>query len=152
MIDRAELPKIYQRLLYFAVRLSHNHDRAQDLVQTAILKALEHEHQFQSGTNLFSWVSKILFNEFCAQRRRDTMKSSHAWRIGVDDMTPPNQVAEGLDLLDAVGSLRNPEYRDLIQLAATGMTYEEMAEKVGIPVETVRSRLCRARALVASAC
>ena len=52
------------KLKNFALRLTRNNSDAQDLVQATVLRALEKEGQFQEGTRLFSWLSKIMFNLF----------------------------------------------------------------------------------------
>ena len=61
-----EMPKLHR----FANRLCRNRDEAEDLLQATLLRALEKKDQFDDGTNLFGWTSKIMYNQFVSTYRR----------------------------------------------------------------------------------
>ena len=67
MFNNAALIQETERLNKFAWRLTNNVHDAEDLVQSALLRAIEKKHMFKEGTNLYSWVSKIMFNMFVSK-------------------------------------------------------------------------------------
>ena len=137
------------RLQKFAMRLTNNSANAQDLLQNTLLRAFEKKHLFEEGSNVFSWTSKIMYNLFVSDYRRkvkfesqydpepaiNSMKSN----IDFDDKIMLQEVGEAMNSL-------SEEHREiLLMICVQGMKYEETAEKLNIPVGTVRSRLSRAR-------
>ncbi|MGB0720361.1 MAG: sigma factor, partial [Bdellovibrionales bacterium] len=72
MFTNTALIEETDRLRKFAFRLTNNFADAEDLVQSAVLRAIEKKDLFQEGTNLYSWVSKIMFNLFVSKYRRKT--------------------------------------------------------------------------------
>ena len=67
---RADLLAAIPSLRAFAVSLSQNADRADDLVQETLVKAWDKQSSFQPGTNLKAWLFTILRNEFYSQMRK----------------------------------------------------------------------------------
>ena len=67
---KAELLGAIPSLRAFAVSLSQNADRADDLVQETLVKAWDKHESFQPGTNLKAWLFTILRNEFYSQMRK----------------------------------------------------------------------------------
>ena len=146
-------PELFGR----ALRMSRSSALAEDLVQDTVERALRFETQYRPGTNLKAWVHQILFSVFitkCRRNRRerralDVLYSDpNAWTAApaVSEMTalsPPT-----LRALDAI----QPVYREaLILVDLQEMTYKDAAEKLGVPVGTVMSRLHRGRRLLAKA-
>src|SRR3954466_9456314 len=66
---RGEIVAMVPRLRAFAVSLTANTDRADDLVQETMVRALTHIGQFQPGTNLRAWLFTILRNQFNSEYR-----------------------------------------------------------------------------------
>jgi len=130
--------------------LSGNAHDAEDLVQETLLGAFK--TRFRGESSLRTWLVKILMRRagmLRRSRRRDTPISLDA--ANVDEPSTANGAAGGmgadarLDLTHMLNQL-SPEHRQVILLREIeGLTYEEMAETMGVPRGTVESRLHRAR-------
>ena len=168
MADRARFADQamqYMGSLYSAaLRMTRNPSDAEDLVQETYLKAYRAFATFQEGTNLKSWLYKILTNTFInsyrAKRRRpaetelDDVEDLYLYRrLGGNQATALGRSAEDLvldrftesDVKTAVESL--PEAFRLAVLLADveGFSYKEIAEILEVPIGTVMSRLHRGR-------
>jgi RNA polymerase sigma-70 factor (ECF subfamily) len=129
---------------------------ADDLTQTACLRALEHRDGFELGTNFKTWIFTILKNEFLSRHRRERRRAE--LRL---DLTAPIG-ADGDDGLEAalIEAQWNAEVRDAIVALpesfrmpvylkdVAGFAYREIAEITDVPLGTVMSRLARGRALL----
>ncbi|MFH1158457.1 MAG: sigma-70 family RNA polymerase sigma factor [Pseudomonadota bacterium] len=137
------------KLRKFAQRLTKNTHNAEDLLQSTIVRALEKKEQFQNGTNLFSWTSKMMFNLFVSnhrQKKRFETQYDPEPYIG-RMLVGPSQEAH-VDLVTVRECMKrlSPEHREVLLLVSVhGMSYEEIATKLKLPGGTVRSRLSRAR-------
>ena len=148
-IERSELMKSVEPLRRFARKLCRNESDAEDLLQSTILQAIEKEHLYQSGTNLFSWMSKIMYNKFVSQYRR---RAKFETQFDAEDLinrqarAPDQEDQAELDMVEEAMNKLSGEHRDiLVMICIQDMQYHEAAEKLGVPVGTVRSRLSRAR-------
>jgi RNA polymerase sigma-70 factor, ECF subfamily len=138
------------RLRRYARILTKDLSRADDLVQSCLVRALAKEHLWEPGTDLRAWLFTILHNQHVNDVRRLVREGNV---VSIEDVTWNLSVAPtieaSLDLNDveqAIASLPR-EQREVILLAGPeGMRYEEMAQALGVPIGTVRSRLSRARA------
>src|SRR5690242_10421436 len=132
----------------FAISLSGQVDRADDLVQDTLLRALSNLHRFERGTNLNAWLFTILRNLFHSEyrkRRREVEDpdGSYAGRLKVQ----PEQGAR-LDFEDfrtALAKLPPDQKEALLLVGASGFSYEEAAQICGCAVGTIKSRVNRAR-------
>jgi RNA polymerase sigma-70 factor (ECF subfamily) len=127
---------------------------ADDLVQDTILLALRGWHQFMPGTNLKSWLLKILHNRFRSLKRRKYLTAE----VVSDDLamlssTPASQESR-LELAafkQAFKALK-PEHREVLVLVAVhGLPYDKVAEICDCEVGTVKSRVSRARSVLKKA-
>ncbi|MEQ9121761.1 MAG: sigma-70 family RNA polymerase sigma factor [Alphaproteobacteria bacterium] len=132
----------------FARRLAADHGRADDLVQTALMKAIANRRSFAMGTNLRAWLFTILKNAFLADLRRAR------WEIGVEDVTQHAQFARGpsqessvrLNELDAALAVLPFDQREAVMMVGgEGFSYEEAAAKSGCAIGTMKSRVSRGR-------
>jgi len=136
----------------FAISLSGQVDRADDLVQDTLLRALSNLHRFEPGTNLNAWLFTILRNLFHSEyrkRRREVEDpdGSYAGRLKVQ----PEQGAR-LDFEDfriALAQLPADQREALLLVGASGFSYEEAANICGCAVGTIKSRVNRARSRLA---
>lgn len=138
----------YQRVLYtVALRMLGNRDDAKDATQTAFVRAYERLSSFDEQYRFFSWIYRILVNE-CLNVIRG--------RRPEDELTPVLATSGG-PFESAVSRERQaqvqaallqltPEYRAVVVLRHfTGLSYDEMADALGVPAKTVKSRLYSAR-------
>lgn len=139
----------------FARRLTGNKADADDLLQITVLKALEKRDYFKSGTNLFSWASKIMFNEFASRyRRRTRFESQYDPEPYIERQRTPARQQDSVavrEVSEAMHSLSDEHREVLVLVCVKGLKYKAVADMLSIPVGTVRSRLSRARSCLQSA-
>ena len=149
---RRLLPGLLPELRAFARFLARDAAQADDLVQEAILRALRAEAQWDPATSLRAWLFHILRNAFLEQLRRRGTE-----RRALERLPPPampaasEQEARGqvADLQRAMAALPAPQREALILVGAHGLSHEEAAAVVGVPVGTVKARVARARMALA---
>lgn len=143
-----------------ALRLTANAADAEDLVQETMLRAYRSWDRYTPGTNAKGWLLTILRHLFINEYRR---KSRHPETVDVDTIEPfalfqevqeedPQGAFFGKivddEVLRAVDQL--PEaFREAVTLSdVEGLSYEEVAKVLDVPVGTVKSRLYRGRRLL----
>ncbi|MDX2258408.1 MAG: sigma-70 family RNA polymerase sigma factor [Hyphomicrobiaceae bacterium] len=136
----------------FAVSLTGNADRADDLVQETLVKAWHKLDTFQTGTNLKAWLFTILrnayFSEFRKQKREvPDVDGEHSARLSVRAAQLGHLDMQ--DLARALEQLSEDQREALLLVAAEGFSYEEAAEIAGCAVGTIKSRVNRARVRLA---
>jgi RNA polymerase sigma-70 factor, ECF subfamily len=137
----------------FAISLCGNVDRADDLVQETLLRALANIDSFEPGSNMPAWLFTILRNLFRSEyrkRRREVEDAdgSYAGRLKVQ----PEQGSR-LDFEDfrsALAKLPHDQREALLLVGASGFSYEEAANICGCAVGTIKSRVNRARSRLAA--
>lgn len=136
------------RLRAFAISLSGDAQRADDLVQETLLKAWQSIASFDEGTNLKAWLFAILRNTFYSDyRKRKGEQHVAADLVDGQLATPPRQQGH-LDLQDLLNALATlpPEQREaLILVGLEGLTYQEDMQITGCGMGTIKSRVSRAR-------
>lgn len=140
-----EMPKLRK----FAGKLTRNTAEADDLLQSTLLRALEKKDYFETGTNLFKWSSKIMYNIFVTDYRRKTKFESQydpEFHIENRSVDADQHTKLEVKLLGEAMQQMSAEHREILVLVCIkGMQYQEVADMLEIPVGTVRSRLSRAR-------
>ena len=137
------------RLRRYARALTRDATRADDLVQSCLLRALAKSHLWQPGTDLRAWLFTILHNQHVNDVRRAVREGIN---IPVEDVAPvltvPSTQGATLQLRDldrAMTRLPEEQRQVLLLVGLEGMRYEEVAAVLDVPVGTVRSRLSRGR-------
>ena len=145
MFTQKELIVEMPKLRKFASKLTRNNSEADDLLQSTLLRALEKADYFETGTDLFKWSSKIMYNIFVTDYRRKVKfetqydPESHIENRSVE---PDQQVKLEVKVLAKAMEQMSPEHREILVLVCVkGMQYQEVADMLAIPVGTVRSRL-----------
>ncbi|MGH1592309.1 sigma-70 family RNA polymerase sigma factor (plasmid) [Methylobacterium phyllosphaerae] len=136
----------------FAMSLIPNATRADDLVQETLLKAWAKQAQFVSGTNLKAWLCTILRNQFYTEIRKRRREVEDVDDAMAAQMVAPAAQEHGSDLRTVwqhIGRLPALQREALLLVGAQGLTYEAAAEVMGCEVGTAKSRVSRARALLA---
>lgn len=141
----AEIP----RLRRYARALTRDASRADDLVQSCVVRAIAKQQLWQPGTDLRAWLFTILHNQHVNDVRRAVREGA---AVPVEEATPALTVEAGaitaLELRDLDRAIRRlpEEQRQVILLVGLeGMRYEDVATVLGVPIGTVRSRLSRGR-------
>lgn len=143
----------YQPLKGFALRLTQNIEEAEDLVHDTMLKAFVHKDKFTEGTNLKGWLHTIMKNIFINKYRR-TKKSNiqnddtdNQFYINNASLSSHNSALSALAMKDinhAIGELKD-NLKTPFLMSYTGYKYEEIAQKLHIPLGTVKIRIHCAR-------
>ena len=134
-------------LLRAGLKLCHgDYALAEDMVQETFIKAIKNATRFEEGTNLRAWLMRILFNNVMSVFRHRQVAREGPYPEGFDPAQVPNADSEVSDeVLRAIGDLPE-DYRKVFLMAALEESpYQTIADKLGIPVGTVMSRLWRAR-------
>lgn len=133
----------------FAMSLSQNADKADDLVQETLVKAWDKHESFQMGTNIKAWLFTILRNEFYSQMRkrgREVQDSDGVMTARLAVHPSQHGVLDLEDFRVALEQLPDDQREAVILIGASGFSYEEAAEICGCAVGTIKSRVSRARA------
>ena len=149
---RAALVGAMPHLRAFAISLSGDPHRANDLVQDTLLKAWSHRDSFTAGTNLKAWLFTILRNTYFTQLRKARREVQDVDGTAAAALvTGPEQLVklEIADLGSALSRLSADQREALLLVAAEGFSYEEAAQIAGCPVGTLKSRVNRGRAHLA---
>ncbi len=155
----------YDRLYRRALVLTRSEDRAADLVQDTIARALRFESKFSPGTNLHAWLQTMLGNLYLSEFRR-------AKFTGAAPAPPPGS-GEPDDFFEKIpapleatpeaamlrGEIRKNLNQAMVELPEAyrwplrmfleeGLSYEQIADGLNIPIGTVMSRIFRARRIL----
>jgi RNA polymerase sigma-70 factor, ECF subfamily len=136
----------------FAISLSGNVDRADDLVQETLLRALANIDSFQPGSNMPAWLFTILRNLFRSEyrkRRREVEDADGSYAQSLKSQPEQTGHIEFQEFRQALGKLPQDQREALILVGASGFSYEEAADICGCAVGTIKSRVNRARARLA---
>lgn len=153
-----ELVTRYQaRLFNAAVRLVDNPEDAADVVQDAFLNAFQSLHTFKGDAEFFTWLYRIAFNTAISQKRKKRATVSleadgtdpgiepHDQSAYVKPGAALERTEEEQQLHDAMNRLSHEHREVLVLKDIEGLKYEDIAEALGVPIGTIRSRLHRAR-------
>jgi RNA polymerase sigma-70 factor (ECF subfamily) len=144
----ADLATMLPRLRIYAMSLTHDADRADDLVQQTVLNSLAGRRSFHPGTNFSGWLFRIERNEFISglRRQRPTVKLDDTI-LGTLSHEPLQE--SGLvmrEFKEAFRVLPGAQRKALLLTALDGRSHERIATQSGVSVGTVRSQVSRARA------
>jgi RNA polymerase sigma-70 factor (ECF subfamily) len=154
-----ELVRRYQDRLYNTVyRLLDNADDAQDVVQDAFVNAYQSLDGFKGDSQFFTWLYRIAVNTAISHKRKQRLTLSiDSGRNGERQVEPPDdsdasrpehaleRAEEERRVQQALNRLSAEHRAVLILKDMEGQKYEAMAEILGVPIGTIRSRLHRAR-------
>ena len=150
---QSNLLDLRANMLNFALMLTSDRDDAYDLLQDTTLKALDNEEKFVEGTNFKGWVFTIMRNIFINNYRQTVRKATvidqtedlYHLNISQDSGldTPDGSIAIK-EISKAINSFSD-EYRVPFSMHVAGYKYQEIAEKMQLPLGTVKSRIFFAR-------
>ncbi len=149
---RDDLVAAIPNMRAFAISLCGNRDRADDLVQEALVKAWNHLESFEQGTNLKAWLFTILRNAYFSELRKTKREIADSDGQFAARQAVPAEQQGHLDLVDlnnALAKLPADQREAVILVGAEGFSYEDAAGICGCAVGTVKSRVNRARTKLA---
>lgn len=134
----------------YAYVLCRNRTDADDLVQETLTKAIAAAHTYRTGNDLRAWLFGILHNTFLSHRRQYAQRARAATFLNTtadEQNTPPRQEkqVEAHQTLRMLSRLTPDQQSALILIAVEGLSYEEAASILDVPVGTLMSRLARGR-------
>jgi RNA polymerase sigma-70 factor, ECF subfamily len=132
-----------QRLYRLAVSLIGNAADAEDVLQEAFVGAFRGLRSFEARSSVKTWLTRILVLQAAQWNRGKRRRPAGS----LEDSTPAaaGSPETAIDVQAALGRL-SPEHREILALREfEGMSYEEIAQVLGVPRGTVESRLHRAR-------
>jgi len=157
-----QLFRRYTRQVYnYAFRMIPNYDDANDIAQEAFVRAFNSIRSFRGDSNFSTWLFRIVYNvsldEIKRRKGRYLLSLDEQLELEEDSLTrqvesespSPDELVEKQErdriLQEAIETL--PEYQKamIVLYHMQGFSYEEIAEIVGLPIGTVKSRLNRAR-------
>jgi len=136
----------------FAISLSGNVDRADDLVQETLLRAIANIDSFQPGTNMSAWLFTILRNLFRSEyrkRRREVEDADGSYAESLKSQPEQHGRVEFEEFRAALAKLPPDQREALLLVGASGFSYEEAAAICECAVGTIKSRVNRARTRLA---
>ena len=150
---QANLMNLQSNLLNFAYMLTSNRDDAYDLLQDTTLKALDNQDKYAENTNFKAWVMTIMRNIFINNYRRtaraatvvDTTDNLYHLNLSQDSGFESPEESYGASEITMAINEFSDEYRIPFSMHVAGYKYNEIAEKMNLPLGTVKSRIFFAR-------
>lgn len=141
-----------EEMYQWAYRLTRNYDDAQDLLQLTLLCALKSVGMYTEENNISGWLYTIMRNIFfnttrhsgrcCCMEKEDIERMM---QLGENALNDNAEIAFDMsDIQRAIDTLDRP-YKIPMSLYLSGYKYQEIAEKMGIPLGTVKSRIHASR-------
>ena len=140
-------------LLSFAYQLTSNKEAAQDLLQDTTLKALDNEDKYVDNVNFKGWIFTIMRNIFINNYRQSVRQATvvdrteDLYHLNISQesgLTTPEGSIAVQEISTALNAFSD-EYRIPFNMYVAGYKYHEIADKLGLPLGTVKSRIFFAR-------
>jgi RNA polymerase sigma-70 factor (ECF subfamily) len=143
----------YKPLKGYALKLTMNSEDANDLVQETMLKAFKNEDKFQTGTNLSGWLYTIMRNIFINNYRRMVKSNTfvddtdNQYYINSSRNSSQNRGEGNIAMKEISSAIErlNENLKTPFMMSFEGYKYEEIAQKLAIPLGTVKIRIHTAR-------
>lgn len=138
---------LQNKLRYYALSLTTDREKADDLVQETLLKALSNRDKFASNTNFKAWVYTIMKNTFINDYRRNVKSrntldpsGNFSFTVGGHFYPSPDSDFRSREIISSIRSL-DDDYRIPFTMFLDGYKYKEIAEELDLPLGTVKSRI-----------
>lgn len=150
---QTKLLAIQSNLLNFAYSLTSNREDAMDLLQDTTLKVLDNEDKYVENTNFKGWAFTIMRNLFINRYRQNARsavvvdRSDDLYQLNYSQdsgIETPEGAVETKDIKAVINSF-SEEYRVPLSMFISGYKYAEIADRVGVPLGTIKSRIFIAR-------
>lgn len=148
---RRLMEPLFEKMYASAYRLTGSRDDAEDLLQETFLKAYRSIERFEEGTNPGAWVYMIMRNTFLnnirSKKTREVLLFDEEMAERLADTSESSASEEKMDEeLQAVLNSLPPDMKEaLVAREINGLSYQEIANAMSLPIGTVKSRINRAR-------
>ena len=146
---RKDLLAVQEELLRFAYKLTADREEANDLLQETSLKALDNEDKYEPDTNFKGWMYTIMRNIFINNYRKivrdqtfvDTTDNYYHLNLPQDSGFESTEGAYDLKEMHRIVNSLPRDYKVPFSMHVSGFKYREIAERLGLPLGTVKSRI-----------
>ena len=146
---RKDLIGVQEELLRFAYKLTANREEANDLLQETSLKALDNEEKYVPDTNFKGWMYTIMRNIFINNYRKvvrdqtfvDQTDNLYHLNLPQDGSSESTERAYDLKEMHRIVNSLPRDYKVPFSMHVSGFKYREIAERLGLPLGTVKSRI-----------
>ncbi len=144
-----DLIKLQEQLYYYALQLTEDREDALDLVQETSFKALKNRNRLHNNDHIRAWLYTILKNTYINYLRSSHFRQlihdtdelyNHAIKSGEGSEGMPDEQLINKELHEIIRMLPGA-YEKPIMLFLAGFSYKEIAQKMNIPIGTVKSRI-----------
>ena len=142
----AEMGELYQ----FAYKLTHDYDRANDLLQETFLRVLKNADKFEDDGRFMSWVFVIMRHTFLNNCKREELWVAAEESLHSTAFTTKNESSSGTEVDDiycAIDELPGNAGK-VMRLLISGHKYVEIAVRMEIPIGTVKTRINISRSIL----
>lgn len=144
-----DLLSVQTELLNFAYKLTADREEANDLLQETSLKALDNEDKYTAETNFKGWIYTIMRNIFINNYRKalrdqtyvDQTDNQFYLNQNIDIEGDSTEGSYDLKKMRRIVNALPKEYRIPFSMYVSGFKYREIADKLGLPLGTVKSRI-----------
>lgn len=148
-----QLNRYDSKLYGFAMNLTRDTQDANDLMQETIFRAFKNRAGFRAGSNFKAWISMIMRNTFINWHRKDKRRWGFEKELTNDfSNSPVNSIVgnegESNQMLEELNEMikeLNDDLRTSFLLRYMGYKYEEIAQKLNLPLGTVKSKIFYAK-------
>jgi RNA polymerase sigma-70 factor (ECF subfamily) len=143
------LVDLTDKLHFYALSLTADSERADDLLQETFLKALTYRDKFAQNTNFKAWIYTIMRNTFINDYRKnvkvrntfDASGNDFHLNVSKDKVYPAPDSFYGTKEINQTIDALEDEYRIPFKMFLDGYKYKEIADELDLPLGTVKSRI-----------
>ncbi len=145
-----------KNLFKIALKFTRDKDEANDLVQETSLKVLDNYNKYHADISFKSWIfimmRNIFFND-CVKKKRvmeHVIRCDDIYNLGENSCLSHNDTETSIELNQINGYIESlkPELKEVFLMHIAGYKYNDIAEKMNIPIGTVKSRIHKSRSML----